>query len=75
VGFIVSNKDVTKTKKGTCGGIPGDISCDGTVNLVDFSILAYWYKLGTKPPVNVDLNGDGKINLVDFSILAYHWTG
>ncbi len=74
VGFIVGDEDVTKTAT-ACGGLVGDINCDGKVDLVDFSILAYWYKQGTTPPANVDLNGDGKINLVDFSILAYHWTG
>jgi hypothetical protein len=73
VSFIVSDQDVTKTT--TCGSLIGDINCDGKVNLVDFSIMAYWYKKGTTPPANVDLNHDGRINLVDFSILAYHWTG
>lgn len=74
VSFIVGNQDVTK-KTTTCGSLVGDINCDGKVNLVDFSILAYWYKNKGTPPANVDLNGDGTINLVDFSILAYHWTG
>lgn len=59
-------------------GIPvvskGDLSHDNKVNLVDFSIMAYWYKR-VNPPVAVDLNGDNKIDLVDLSIMAYHWTG
>lgn len=59
----------------SCLSLIGDINCDGKVNLIDFSIMAYWYKLRSAPPANVDLNGDGKIRLVDFSILAYHWTG
>lgn len=76
VSFIVGDTDITKTKSdNSCGTIIGDVNCDGKVNLVDFSILAYWYKKGTTPPANVDLNGDGKITLVDFSIMAYHWTG
>jgi hypothetical protein len=73
VGFIVSNEN--KAKPAGCSTLIGDINCDGKVNLVDFSILAYWYKKGDMPPANVDLSGDGKITLVDFSILAYHWTG
>ena len=73
VSFTVGDSDQTKTK--TCGSLVGDLNCDTKVNLVDFSVLAYWYKKGTTPPVGVDLNGDGKVNLVDFSILAYHWTG
>lgn len=74
VSFIVGNQDVTK-KATACSSLIGDINCDGKVNLVDFSILAYWYKNKGTPPANVDLNGDGIINLIDFSILAYHWTG
>ncbi|MDB5254930.1 MAG: hypothetical protein JWL92_306 [Candidatus Nomurabacteria bacterium] len=73
VSFIVSNQ--TKPKTPSCSDLIGDLNCDGKVNLVDFSILAYWYKKGTLPPDNVDLNSDGRINLVDFSIMAYHWTG
>lgn len=54
---------------------PGiDLNGDGRVNIVDFSILAYWYKR-PNPPAATDLNGDGKVTLVDFSILAYYWTG
>lgn len=54
-----------------------DLNCDGRVNLVDFSILAYWWKrpLTAVAKQRVDFNGDGKVDLVDFSILAYHWTG
>lgn len=52
----------------------GDISGDGKVNLIDFSIVAYWYKRPSPPPT-ADLNGDGKVDLVDFSIMAFHWTG
>ncbi|MES2225175.1 MAG: dockerin type I repeat-containing protein [Patescibacteria group bacterium] len=73
VPFIVSTQN--KPKPAGCSALIGDINCDGKVNLVDFSILAYWYKKGSVPPANVDLNADGKITLVDFSILAYHWTG
>jgi len=52
----------------------GDLNNDRRVNLVDFSIAAYWYKRSS-PPTNVDLNSDGKVDLVDFSIMAYYWTG
>jgi hypothetical protein len=49
------------------------------VNLVDFSIAAYWYKRPLSADFKVKeaakLNGDGKIDLVDFSIMAYYWTG
>lgn len=51
-----------------------DLNSDGRVNILDFSIMAFWYKrLGF--PARVDLNTDNKINLTDLSILAYCWTG
>jgi hypothetical protein len=62
----------------TGGCMRADLNCDGKVNLVDFSILAYWYH---RPLTNeavgagVDLSADGKIDLTDFSIMAYYWTG
>lgn len=52
----------------------GDFNNDKRVNLIDFSIAAYWYKRSS-PPATVDLNNDGRIDLVDFSIMAYYWTG
>ena len=52
----------------------GDLNDDKRVNLIDFSILAYWYQRPS-PSAKVDLNNDGKVNLIDFSIMAYYWTG
>jgi hypothetical protein len=76
VGFKVGTKTVLKTI-GKCG--KADLNCDGRVNLIDFSIAAYWYKrtLSTdfKTIEAERLNSDGKITLVDFSIMAYYWTG
>lgn len=54
--------------------LKGDLNGDRKINLVDFSVAAYWYNR-PNPPKNTDLNGDGKVTLVDFSILAYNWTG
>lgn len=54
--------------------IPGDCNFDDRINLVDFSILSFWYKK-KNPPVCLDVNRDKIINLVDFSIFAYYWTG
>lgn len=57
----------------------GDVNYDNRVNLIDFSIAAYWYKKSLDSNfIEVDsnvLNGDGVINLVDFSIMASNWTG
>ncbi|USN95036.1 MAG: hypothetical protein H6791_01230 [Candidatus Nomurabacteria bacterium] len=57
----------------TCGSIY-DLNGDCRINLIDFSILAYWY-YRPSPPSNVDFSGDGIVTIVDFSILAYYWTG
>jgi hypothetical protein len=57
----------------------GDVSCDGRVSLVDFSVVAYWYKKPLNQSFSIiekeKLNGDGKIDLVDFSIVAFYWKG
>ncbi len=75
VAFKVGTTTVPKT--GACG--KADLNCDGKVNLVDFSIAAFWYKrtLSTtfKEIESARLNADGKITLIDFSIMAYYWTG
>ncbi len=54
-----------------------DLNEDKEVNLIDFSILVYWYQRPAAPEVlaRVDLNHDGVVDLVDFSILAFYWTG
>jgi len=52
---------------------PGaDLNRDGRVNLVDFSILLYWW--GTNNAC-ADQNEDGKVDLIDFSMMLYYWTG
>ena len=73
---VISFKVGTKNIMADPSKIPakGDINNDGRVNLVDFSIAAFWYKRPS-PPATVDLNSDGKVDLVDFSIMAFYWTG
>ncbi len=73
VAFAVGTKTVFAEQQSKCP-LKGDINGDCRVNLIDFSIAAYWYKRPS-PPVKVDLNGDGKVNIVDFSIMAFYWTG
>ncbi len=55
-------------------GVVADLFVDCRINIVDFSILAYWYKRPI-PPANIDLNKDGVVTIADFSIMAYYWTG
>lgn len=71
--FKVGTKNVAAGAPAKCP-TKGNLNNDCRVNLIDFSIEAYWYKRSGFP-VNVDLNGDKKIDLIDFSILAYYWTG
>lgn len=70
--FVVGKKNVTAEPVKRTEKV--DINNDKRVNIIDFSIAAYWYKR-SNPPASVDLNNDGKINLVDFSIMAFNWTG
>jgi len=53
-----------------------DLNRDGKVNLVDFSILVFWWGTpggNSNPPA--DINQNGKVGLEDFSILLFNWTG
>lgn len=76
MSFLVGTKNVELTENNF---LKGDLNNDQRVNLVDFSIGAYWYKRQLsdifKPTEIERLNGDGKIDLVDFSIMAFYWTG
>ncbi len=77
VAFLVGNQNIEKELgEGECRA---DLNRDGRVNLVDFSIAAFWYGkplVGEIIATEVNcLNGDGRINLVDFSIMAFYWTG
>lgn len=49
-----------------------DLNCDTAVNLIDFSILIYWFDR-SDPPRHVDLRKDGKIDIRDFSVMAFYW--
>lgn len=73
VGFVVGTKDVVAQLLKNIS-LKGDVNQDNKVNLVDFSIAAFWYKR-VNPPTTSDFNGDGKIDLADFSIVAFYWTG
>ncbi|HMQ02277.1 MAG TPA: hypothetical protein PKD79_04425 [Candidatus Doudnabacteria bacterium] len=51
-----------------------DYNKDRRVNLIDFSILLFWFGK-ENPPATIDCNSDGVIDIKDFSILMYFWTG
>lgn len=53
-----------------------DLNRDTKVNLIDFSILIFWWQTAggdSNPPA--DINANGKVSLEDFSILLFNWTG
>jgi hypothetical protein len=55
---------------------PSDLNRDGKINLIDFSILIFWWQTNggdSDPPA--DINGNGRVSLEDFSILLFNWTG
>lgn len=55
---------------------PSDLNRDGSINLIDFSILIFWWQTngGTSDPP-ADINGNGNVGIEDFSILLFNWTG
>ena len=56
-----------------CSG--ADFNTDGTVNLIDFGILIFFWSATN--PINpcVDVNSDGIVDLVDFGVLIFEWSG
>ncbi len=76
ITFLVGMTNRIRPKTLTLAGFRKrcDLNDDNRVNLLDFSIMAFWYKRLTFPP-KVDLNSDKSVNLTDLSILAYCWTG
>lgn len=62
----------TLTRLENTRNIPGDCNVDQRITLLDFSVLAYWFRR-PHPPSCVDTNHDGVLTLVDFSIMAFYW--
>lgn len=50
-----------------------DFNKDGKINIIDLSILLFWFGKTGSEIVPYDLNEDSKIDIVDVSILFYHW--
>lgn len=77
IGFAVGAKNIIAELPEAI--VKGDLNGDKRVNLIDFSIVAYWYKRTISAEFVVKekerLNGDGKVDLIDFSIMAFYWTG
>jgi hypothetical protein len=59
---------------------PGDMNCDGIVDLLDAAgVSAHWYPgppigpLGYDP--NFDIDDDGSVGILDAAIVSAYWTG
>lgn len=53
----------------------GDINGDKKVNIIDFSILLYFWNQRNPKNACADINRDGLVNISDFSIMLFWWTG
>ena len=56
-------------------GCSVDFNGDGRVELVDLSILLFYYGDSGASAGCTDLNGNGVVDFPDVSILMYYWTG
>jgi hypothetical protein len=73
LGFAVGKENIAALANEGCT-IIADLNDDCRVNLVDFSIEAFWYKRPNPLP-RYDFNNDGFVDLTEFSIMAFYWTG
>lgn len=54
--------------------LDSDINCDQAVDLVDFSILLFWWNRTNPDNARADINGDRFVDIIDFSIMLFYWT-
>lgn len=62
-------------KKGAMVCKGADLNFDRKVNIIDFSILLYFWNQKNPKNICADINFDGIVNITDFSIMMYYWTG
>lgn len=53
----------------------GDINGDGRINIIDFSIMLFFWNQRSPKNACADINQDGAVNIFDFSIMLFWWTG
>jgi hypothetical protein len=56
------------------GKLIADINCDGAVDLIDFSILLFYWESDSPANARADINSDGTVDIIDFSIMMFYWT-
>jgi hypothetical protein len=52
-----------------------DLSGDCRVDMVDLSILMYYYRRSGPDIAEYDFNENGRVDLFDVSVMMYYWTG
>lgn len=60
-------------KEKACNG--ADLNLDKKVDLVDFSILLYFWEQESPENRCADINSDKIVDIIDFSIMMYQWNG
>ena len=57
-------------------GVPGDVNCDGLVDIADLlAVLEAWGNCPAPPELcPADLNGDGMVNVTDLLFVLDNWT-
>lgn len=78
VTVMVGDLSIPRGDGGNCP-TKSDLNADCRVNLIDFSILIFWYRQNLSDAFRIVekkmLSGDGKVDFTDFGIMMYHWTG
>ena len=68
ISFKVGTRSIVKKA-------PGDISGDGRVNIIDLSILLFWWGNTSERGLSAaDINKDARVDLKDLSIMLFYWT-
>lgn len=57
------------------GFIDADINKDTKVDIIDFSILLFYWQQKNPSNARADINHDSTVNIIDFSVMLYFWTG
>lgn len=73
VEFEVGDRESIPIRLGQCG--KSDLNCDGKVDLIDFSILLFYWLQPVSNKIRADIDKSGFVDLIDFSIMLYDWTG
>ena len=50
----------------------GDVNGDGNVNILDLTVVASSFRVGSPTPPRADVNEDGTVNILDLVLIAQH---